>query len=208
MKTIKISVGDKQSIDDAIKELEQMQDELEKKIYPKIREKFCVWITNRADYYLDLYSGFLGANVINDIKSKWSYDPSDFSTEKIIIRNTSEKAVFVEFGVGKTGANSPHLLAAQSGYQYNLPSIHKHAGKHHLDPSTFRFLINDTDDLDLLSGNYEAWQKASGELKIITTGSPSIMYAYKAIVDAINDVRYGSGDFEKYWIETLEEYWG
>ncbi|MBR5272758.1 MAG: hypothetical protein IKU25_05120 [Clostridia bacterium] len=206
MKTINVALNQK-SIDDAIKELKKAQDQLKGQMLKEFIDRCCKWIVERANHYLDIGASKSGGNVIADIKNHWVIEQSTLSQNIFTIKNTSDKAVYVEFGVGIVGQESPHKMSGEVGYQYNIPTKYKYAGKHH-DENTWRFVVSNKDDVDLLEGNYEEWPKKDGTIKIITRGSPSVMYAYNAVVDAKNMVASGGGVFAQYWAETLKKYWG
>lgn len=200
MKKINVALNSK-SIDDAIKELKNAQVQLKSQMLTEFMIKSCQWIVDQANDYLD--KSDIGRNVIDDIKSHWSFDPS---TNPVIITNTSDKAAFVEFGVGIVGQENPHDNASSARWKYNVPSQSKYAGEHH-DENTWRFYVGNKDDIDLEDGNYEQLNTKSGRIKVITRGSPAVMYAYQAIVDARQELRSGGGIFKKFWNETMNKYW-
>jgi hypothetical protein len=49
---------------------------------------------------------------------------------------------------------------------------------------------------------------ASGSWKIITTGSPAVMYAYNAIVTARTDHANPNGHLAKLWEKNVKRYLG
>lgn len=77
MKNIKVSLNSK-SIDDAIKELQKAQEQLKSKMLAEFMIKSCRWMVDKANDYLDKSN--IGKNVINDIKSHWTFDPTPNST--------------------------------------------------------------------------------------------------------------------------------
>ena len=200
MKKTIVVKPNKKSIDDAVFKLNVLR-----KFYSQIQYEFmqfvCEWIINRANFYIDFLD--IGSLVRTDIKNSWDYEISPtFSAQ---ITNTAEKAVFVEFGVGVVGQMQPHPMANREGYQYNMPSIYKYAGKHH-DENTWRFVKQSESEVDLPQGTYETWEKASGALKIITTGTEGAMFAYNAVVDAKMDLMNPNGELATEWNRILERY--
>jgi hypothetical protein len=138
---------------------------------------------------------------MNEIIGSWEYK-SSFDGNKIVLRNNTAKAVFVEFGVGIVGQQNPHENATQAGYEYNLPSEHKYAGNYH-DENTWRFYKNSIENVDLQSDYYETWQTRSGDLKIITTGSPATMFVFKAVQE-FKALNYA----QDIWKQVVKKYWG
>lgn len=203
----------KASIEDAINQLNSI-----KNIFPKITQEFlmevAIWITDRANGYIN--SADLGSVVKDKIKSSWGYEKTP-SGIKIVNNANREKtvgsekqtiplAILVEFGVGTVGQLQAHPNATSEGYEYNMPSPYKYAGKHH-DEDTWRFIKQSTEDVDLPKGSYETWQMGSGALKIITRGAKGVWYAYNAIVDAQVELsKAGGGEIGALWNKVLARY--
>lgn len=199
MKKITIELNSK-SINDARKYLLKL-----KKQIPKMQQEFLMavayWVTNRANEYLDRSD--IGSLVKEQIKGGWEYEPME-SGVKIV--NRTKKAVFVEFGVGVVGQGNAHPQASVEGYEYNMPSPYKYAGKHH-DEDTWRFTKQSTEDVDLPKGSYETWQMGSGALKIITRGAKGVWYAYNAIVDAQMELaKANGGEIGALWETVKRKY--
>lgn len=194
MKTINISLDEK-SIDDAIKELEKAKQQLQTQMLADFRKALCEWIVERANLYLEVSS--IGYAVINDIKSHWEY-PANYADEVLTIRNTSDKAVFVEFGVGRVGQSSPHYLAGQQGYEYSIgEKINQETGQWIFSPTQ-------KENIDL---KYGYWVRF-GHGAIGTSGSPATMYAYNAVVDALTELRSpDGGEIGRLWKEVADRYW-
>lgn len=193
------------SIDNAIQQIEKIKHELENKIFDNFIVRCYRYFVERADIYLN--GSNIGENVINDIQFGWELkEPVTVgSSGNGFVKlarfvNTADKAVFVEFGVGDVGERNPHKNAVEAMYEYNVPSLSKYAGQHH-DENTWRFYARDRSDIDLIEGNYETWPTANGRIKVITTGSPSVMYAF----NALQDLR---AEIPKIWKEIKIEYWG
>lgn len=194
---MRISIGlNSKSINKAIKQIEKVKKLYSEKMVPDLLKSCAEWLINRANELL--LQTDIGENVWTDIMGSWKIIQKD---NTVTILNTSDKAVFVEFGVGIVGQESPHENASKAGYKYNVPSDYKYAGEHH-DNDTWRFYVSDETEIDLIDGSYEPWETQSGRLKIITRGSPSVMYAYNALVD-LRD--YGVA---KVWKEIKKKYLG
>jgi hypothetical protein len=173
-----------------------------KKILPKMQKDFledvAMWLINKANTHLN--NSDIGENVKIDIRNGWEYD---FTSTGIKITNRTEQAVFVEFGVGVVGQGNAHPQASVEGYEYNLPSPYKYAGKYH-DDDTWRFTKQSTQDVDLPKDSYETWTMGSGALKIITRGAKGVWYAYNAIVDAQMELaKANGGEIGALW-ETIK----
>ena len=189
------------------KSIEQAKKQLlyVKKILPQMQKDFledvAMWLIERANMYLN--NSDIGENVKIDIRNGWVYN---FTPSGITISNSTEKAVFVEFGVGIVGQGNAHPQASAEGYEYNLPSPYKYAGKYH-DEDTWRFTKQSTEDVDLPKGSYETWQMGSGALKIITKGAKGVWYAYNAIVDAqIELAKANGGEIGALWETVKRKY--
>ena len=189
------------------KSIEQAKKQLiyVKKILPQMQkdllEDVAMWLINKANTHLN--NSDIGGNVKIDIRNGWEYD---FTPTGIKITNRTEQAVFVEFGVGVVGQGNAHPQASAEGYEYNVTSPYKYAGKHH-DEDTWRFTKQSTEDVDLPKGSYETWQMGSGDLKIITRGTKGVWYAYNAIVDAQVELsKAGGGEIGKMWEDIKARY--
>lgn len=199
MKKITIQLNTK-----SIKDTQKYLLNLKKQI-PKMRQEFLMavahWVTARANTYINLSD--IGSLVKDQIKGGWEYEQTPNGV-KII--NRTEKAVFVEFGVGVVGQSEAHPNASAEGYEYNLPSPYKYAGNYH-DDDTWRFTKQSTEDVDLPKDSYETWQMGSGALKIITRGAKGVWYAYNAIVDAQTELaKSGGGEIGKMWEDIKARY--
>ena len=187
------------SVQQAINYLKHLRKNITK-MMDEFLEFACEWIINQANRYIELSD--LGDLVKMDIRNNWGYVVSNGSAK---IENISDKAVFVEFGVGIVGQEKPHPQSNVEGYIYNMPSESKRAGLYH-DENTWRFITNDKDLIDLPSDSYETWEMASGSLKIITRGTKGVWYAYNAIVDAQMDLQNPNGAFATEWRKIKERY--
>lgn len=212
MKKITIELNTK-SIKDARKYILNL-----KKKIPKMQQEFLMavakWIVKQADGYIDRAD--LGSDVKFDIKRNWHYEKTTNGVK--IINNTNVErevrgqtetvplAVLVEFGSGVVGQSQSHPNANREGYQYNVPSPSKYAGKYH-DDDTWRFITYSRESIDLPQDSYETWQMGSGALKIITKGAKGVWYAYNAIVDAQTELsKANGGEIGKLWEDIKARY--
>jgi hypothetical protein len=155
-----------------------------KKNWENIKTEF---LKECFEYFVERANGYLENEEIGDfvkwhIERGWKFKLMPYGMK---IFNDYTKATFVEVGVGEVGENRPHPTVDSFGnkYEYNVPSIHKHAGNIHSNPNTWRFYLNDISEVDLKSGDYEEYETDSGRVKIITTGSQGSLFAYNAFQD-------------------------
>lgn len=158
----------------------------------KIRDKFasgeiirvfleeCTqYILAQTEFYLD--NSGLGENVIFDIKSHWVIQ---IMGNRAVMTNDSNKAVFVEFGVGIVGKGDPHPKASEEGYKYDVDSPYK------LEDGNWMFQTDNLQDLDLPQSRVDVIEDEFGdEYAIITKGSKGVWYAYNALQDLIMNIR-------------------
>ena len=181
---MKINIGyDTKSIDKALKQIEEYQKKVQDLI-PTFLQRCAERIIERANAKIDEFA--VGAEIVAEIKDGWYAQPPSITKKgaSITIRNRSDKATYVEFGVGAVGESAPHDKAGELHYGYNLQSPSKYAGRYH-DENTWRFYVRNKSEVDLIDGTYEDWETkdGSGRIKIITQGSPSTMFAYNATMD-------------------------
>lgn len=164
---LKINLNDKKSINEAknkfvkIKtQLVEMMDEFYRNCYD--------YFVEHCKTYLDIST--IGENVKNDINNSWHYERTKNGAR---FYNDSEKAVYVEFGVGIVGLENKHTLADSSGYNYNIG-----AKINEIDGSWI-FNVSNDDDIDIQE-DYIV-NRTTNTVK--TQGSPSVMYAYNALQD-------------------------
>ena len=194
---IKVKLNEK-SIQEALTHLNKMKEQLplmKKELY----ERCCLQIQELATYNISNID--IGSDVFSQITSNWHI----LSTENgAILWNNSDKSVYVEFGTGIVGEQSPHPNAniTNPAYEYNIPTRHKRAGKYH-DENTWRFYKNDLDEVDLQYGYYETWYTDSDTIKIITRGSPATLFVFNAI-EQFKNQNYA----KRIWEEIKRKYWG
>lgn len=196
MKKITIRLN-KKSIEQAEKEILRL-----KSIFPsmvkELLEKVSVWIIDKANWHLS--KSDIGKNVIDSISNGWV---ADITPNSVKITNKSEKAVFVEFGVGIVGQSQSHPNATTEGYEYNMDSPYK--DKKGSGTWVFQSKLA---DLDLPENNVEfAYNESNTDFAIVTRGAKGVWYAYNAIVDARNELaKSGGGEIGKMWNDIKARY--
>jgi hypothetical protein len=195
---MKINVElNKASIKNAIKQLEYV-----KKVMPIINRNFledvAMWVIERANFHLN--NSDIGENVKIDIRNGWEYD---FTPTGIKITNRTQKATFVEFGVGVVGQSDPHPLSSIEGYEYNQDSPYKDRG----GSGTWVFKSKLV-DLDLPQNNVElAYNASQTDYAIVTRGAKGVWYAFNAIVDANMELaKANGGEIGALWEKAKREY--
>lgn len=199
MKKIAIELNQK-SIEQAKKQLIYV-----KKILPQMQKDFledvAMWLINRANTHLN--NSDIGENVKIDIRNGWEYE---FTTNGIKIINRTEKAVFVEFGVGIVGQSQSHPNASAEGYEYNMESPYKSA-----DGSWSFWLNSNERDLPMSAftdfGTYDDHRKGGQRMVVTTFGAKGVWYAYNAIVDAQMELaKANGGEIGKMWEDIKARY--
>jgi hypothetical protein len=196
MKKITIELNTK-SIKKAQKHLLDLENQI-----PKMQQKFLMavanWVTNRANLYIS--NSDIGNFVKSDIIVGWEYEPT---ANGVKIINRTQKAVFVEFGVGIVGQSEAHPNASAEGYEYNMDSYHKDR------KGTGTWLFQSSlIELDLPLKNVElAYNESGNEYAIVTRGAKGVWYAYNAIVDAQMELaKSGGGEIGKIWEDIKARY--
>jgi hypothetical protein len=198
---MKIEIAlNKQSIKKAKKQLLYV-----KKILPTMQKEFleyvALWLIERANNYLNVSD--IGENVKIDIRNGWEYD---FTANGVKITNRTEKAVFVEFGVGVVGQSQEHPNATAEGYEYNVNSPYKSA-----DGSWSFWLNSEERDLPMSAfsdfGTYDDHREGGKRMVVTTFGAKGVWYAYNAIVDAKMEIeKVGGGEIGKLWNDVKKRY--
>ena len=195
---MKIEIAlNKQSIKNAIKLLNSI-----KKTVPTMQQEFLMsvahWVTNKANDYIDLSD--IGSLVKDEIKCGWEYERT---ANGVKIVNRTQKAVFVEFGVGVVGQGNAHPQASAEGYEYNMDSYHKDRK----GTGTWVFQSS-LERLDLPLNNVEfAYNKSGTDYAIVTRGAKGVWYAYNAIVDAQMELaKANGGEIGKMWEDIKARY--
>lgn len=211
---------DKDSINALIKRMKQIRNK-----YPKMVKEFLkrtrIWIMEEANDIL--YRSDIGYNIKATIISQWRLPPIEGYTCQLINEDSSgdgeNKAVFVEFGVGSVGGSSPHPLAFENGYDYNVPSQYKGSGSK--DPNEWSFYAN-VEDLDIpksaitnqfsvkgsirstyttKSGDIHQYADTRDRSLVYTKGTQGVLFLYNALTNFKSQ-----GIAKQIWQEVCEEY--
>lgn len=183
-----------QSIRKAIEALTTAKKQLQGQMFNELLKRSCDEIKSLANERVMLTD--IGYNVKQDIINGWQPVQYTGNTAKWYgakLVNQASKAVYIEFGVGIRGQQSPHNNAAETGYQYNLPSDKK------LADGSWIFRIEDDADLDISLKNIDSKTAHS----VRTKGQMAYMYLYNAIID-FRDRQSA----KKIWTDIKREYWG
>jgi hypothetical protein len=187
-----------------VKEIQRVRNELLKikKKLPLMTKDFledvALWLINRANFHLN--NSDIGENVKIDIRNGWTYE---FTANGIKITNTTDKAVFVEFGVGIVGQQDAHPQASAEGYEYNKDSPYKDR------KGTGTWVFKSTlQNLDLPQANVQfAYNNTNSDYAIVTQGAKGVWYAYNAIVDANMELaKANGGEIGALWEKVKREY--
>lgn len=183
----KININyDLKSIEKAIQLIEHTKKELKATIPRMFLDRCLDYVIDRANEYLDNF--MIDESITGDIKNHWRKE--QITHKRVRLVNDSDKAVFIEFGVGRVGAVAHHPNADQTRYKYNVPSQSKdQAGQ-------WAFKLDDKLGVDLLADYY----KLKDDNVVITKGSPANMYLYNAMMDLVS-----SGKYKDIWVEVLKE---
>lgn len=187
---IKIGLNQK-SIKETIKLLNEQKKKLE-----NANNEFlllsCEWIKERANFYLS--TAPIGEETKENIKNGWQTPEIIGNRAKML--NTSDKAVFVEFGVGVTGSKYPHDYYAFAGYEYNVPSRSKdQSGGWYFDVEPSRTNIP-LEDLEVIGNGVD------GKTVYYTHGTVGESFTFQALMDYEN---YGK---KQIWEQIKQKYWG
>lgn len=186
---MKIKVGlNKRSIGNAIKRLQKAQKDLEGQMYKDFLNGCAEWFITRANEYVMLSD--IGYNVKSGITAEWQVDLQD---NKVVITNSHDKAVYVEFGVGLVGASNPHENAIEAGYEYDLIGAK--------DPNGVWQFITTEDDLDLPQKALLYREENGSDILVRTKGVVGVAYAYNALVD-LHDI-----GAKEIWNNVKKKYW-
>lgn len=171
---IKVQLNAK-SIDKAIKKIEAYQKRIEN-LKPDFLKACAEKVSELANNNISEYE--YDAPIIAEIKSGWRTKKGD-TENSIILYNESEKATYIEFGVGQVGAGT-HSKADKAGYQYD---IHAHGTK------GWGFYVDEGDSLDLRQPYYFDFYKGD-KFWIWTKGEPATMFLFNAFMDFVDRELY------------------
>lgn len=182
----KININyDIKSIERAIQRIEHIKRELKATIPRMFLDRCLDYVISRANEYLDSF--VIDGTITSDIQNHWRKEL--ISDRQVRLVNDSDKAVFIEFGVGRIGAVAQHPNANQTRYKYNIPTRAKD------ESGQWAFKLDDKEGIDLVTGYYKQKDNV-----VITKGSPANMYLYNAMLDLIS-----SGQYKVIWNQVLKE---
>lgn len=181
----------KTSVKEAIKVLKQQKKILIERALHEYMQKSVRWIKNRANELVSMSN--IGENVKQSIKNSWFIE--NVSKSQVVLYNISEKAVFVEFGVGIIGQTSKHPNADKTGYEYDVTSEYK------FGQGFWKFNVEDSSWLDIPQDAiiYEEFTEAGQS--IITQGTQGLWYLFNAVED------FKLTKEKPLWQEIKEKYW-
>jgi len=176
MATVKFDLSSK-SINAAIKRIKQIQKQIQSSIQNEFIRLSLLWIRDNAIQRLN--SEALDEIIKSKIADSFSIEYAP-GIGKLI--NSSDKAVYIEFGVGAVGEGS-HPNAPVAGYEYNVPSDKKNAD------GSWTFTRRTTAGIDIKEENrLESAQKGGGEaIQITTRGQSGSLFMYNAAMDYANN---------------------
>lgn len=163
------------SIDKAIKEVERYRKHLVNLI-PKFLDRCADRVIEIANQKIELFD--FDNQIISGIQNGWQKTKGN---NTLLLENTNEKAVYIEFGVGQVGATSKHKNASDAGYEYDINN-HGQEG--------WGFYLDADDGVDILSGLYQDEYVGGNRLHIYTKGSPATMFCFNAIMDFIDNKEF------------------
>lgn len=181
---------DTKSIKEAIKEFQTIQKKMKSDIPEIFLNKCLDQIILLAENNLNATS--LDRGIIANITGGWQRQVKGNSATLI---NNSDKAVFIEFGVGVVGQRSPHPKASEENYEYNKESASKMYG------GAWRFKNDSWLGSDIMNEYVISYDMALGGDEYITTeGQPAQLYLYNALMDM-----QSQGHFKRIWNEVLDK---
>ena len=178
----------KTSINGAKRKLNNIIKQLEEVMLNELLYECCQKVIQLANDRVDQTT--IGSNVKAAIKSGWQ--PPEISKGVAVIRNTDDKAVYVEFGVGIVGEEDSHARATVVNYSYNI-------GSQIASDGSWVFVQDNHQNIDIQAEHID---NIDGGRIITTHGSPAVMYAYNAIIDLKE--KY----IQSIWQSIKEKYWG
>lgn len=186
------------SIKNAIKQLKKFEKHYagfssENSSMQKFLERCYYRIIEIANMKLDNISGFYETDMKSRIKTSWSFEVTG---NVMTVVNNSDKAVYIEFGVGAVGEEIPHPQASEAGYEYNIPTRYKK------DDGTWSFYIKfEESGIDLRRKNYEIKSVNRGQrIRVKTRGNEAGLYTYNALMDFVMN-----NEGQRIWEELNKE---
>lgn len=171
---IKIDLS-KKSIENAIKQIKEVQKKIQKDL-PKVYLQKCVeWI--KAEANKNLWMTDIGSDVKGLIQDSWKM--SKIENNRVVLSNNAQfeegknLAVFVEFGVGIVGYENSHEKADEANYEYNVLTWAKD------QEGAWSYTLDSANRMNIESKYYEAIG-LNGDFQFVTKGSPATMFLFKA----------------------------
>lgn len=190
---MKLTVGlNKKSIETAVKALETAKKQLDGEMLTDLLNGCAGWFISRANDYV--MRSDIGFNVKSGITAEWDKKEEE-NGKKVVITNSHDKSVYVEFGVGLAGEKDPHESAEESGYEYNVFSLAK-------DNNDAWQFVTSEDELDLPQSALLSKYEDGSKILVRTIGATGVRYAYNALVD-LHD--YGAKEVCQ---QIKAKYWG
>lgn len=186
MKTVNI-LFEKRSIKKAIEQLKKINLQ---KIITDFLTLSAEWVKDKANYYLSNIN--IDGNIIADIQSGWQLTTNG---DTATLTNISDKAVFVEFGVGRAARQfGSHPNADNTNYEYDVDTPYKD------EQGFWRYPLGNS-AVDLKNGYFSIrTNPKTGEKWVKTMGSPASLYLYNASQDLIT-----TGEYHNLWNKAIEQ---
>ena len=157
------------SIESAIKKIEAYQKRIDRLI-PNFLTACAEKVRDLANANISAYE--YDTEIIAEITSLASWVIETTQDGVVTLRNTSEKATYIEFGVGQIGEGT-HTEAQKAGYQYDINS---HGAK------GWGFYVGEGESLDLRQPYYNETYKGD-KFWVWTKGEPATMFAFNALME-------------------------
>lgn len=139
--------------------------------------------------------------LVDDVWRHWTVTQSKVGIDYIgKIINTHDKAVYLEFGVGRVGSENPHTNAKKSNvgggsYEYDIPTSAKRSDGY------WFFVPEDPNKIDIGTPYYK--QVGKGTKFVMTKGQPATMFLYNAMIEFIT-----SNQHKKCWARATSYFFG
>lgn len=173
---INIDLLDLHTVDKAIRQIEEYQKHV-KSLIPEFLKRCAESVRDLANKKLESI-GYEG-ELVSAIQNSWSIKDDDGI---VMLINSHDKAVYIEFGTGIKGETNSHKQASQADYRYDVKN-HGIKG--------WNFVYDPTVGLDVLGLEEENFTrltkgKKAGMVIVHTIGTPASMFLYQAASDFVN----------------------
>lgn len=182
------------TLNKAIKQLESVENKLNTTVQKDFLKRCCNWVIKRANQ--NLMAVNTDKDIISGIMSSWEDFKIIKSNNTCYARvvNSTEKSVYLEFGVGIIAQQQPHPQANNENYEYNIESGKKNA------QGQWVFAIRNGLPIDINVNYYDIRHFEESKQVIETKGSPANLYLYNALMSMISE-----NAFEKLWQQSLKK---